>query len=563
MNRDPESLLGSDDAAAYRRFLDWSVGDGFDLAIVKMTAPVHRNALVAWTKERVPRAYEIDLAQVGPGQSRLWDLLTAALNDHGATMLIFYGLEEAASRQRIIAQLNVERDELVKTFAVPWILFVHPVVYLELMQKAPDFVDFAGLWLDELPAEKAPALTVELQAPHLESPMHKSQGSAVEMDLLTEAADAIRSSRLDEARDLLARYDIAAPKLPAENSSIILARCLRAFVDNQHDEALHILREKLLPTFAQLDERQTITMGYLVEILFIRGEWDEALRLAKDYVIPMHERLGNVATRANMLGRVADILQARGECDEALRISRAEQLPVYQGLGDVREQAITLSRIADIVFGRGEIDEALRLYQKEVLPIFERLDDARERAITLEKVACILEARGELDEALRIRQEEVLPVFERLGDVRSRAITLGRVADIFQARGEFDKALRIRREEELPVYDQLGDVRSRAVTLGRIAAIMNARGQLEQALHLRREEEIPVYERLGDARELSIGRANIALILLRRGKPEDMPEILRLLGLALADARRLRLPEAQQIEKIVRDIGHDPDSLPT
>jgi hypothetical protein len=130
-----------------------------------------------------------------------------------------------------------------------------------------------------------------------------------------------------------------------------------------------------------------------------------------------------------------------------------------------------------------------------------------------------------------------------------------------QARGQLDEALKIRNDEELPVYERLGDVRSRAVTMGKIANILQDRGQLDEALKIRTDEELPVYERLGDVRELLIGRANLAIGLLQRGADGDRDEADRLLGLALADAQRLRLPEAQQIEQIMRQAGIEIPSL--
>jgi tetratricopeptide (TPR) repeat protein len=144
---------------------------------------------------------------------------------------------------------------------------------------------------------------------------------------------------------------------------------------------------------------------------------------------------------------------------------------------------------------------------------------------------------------------------QRRDDERDAALASGLVADILEARGDLDSALRIRREDELPVYERLGDVRSAAVTKGEIADILQARGDLDGALRIRREDELPVYERLSDVLALLVGRANLAITYLRRGQEDDRGEARRLLCMALGDARRLRLPEAQQIERILADAG--------
>jgi tetratricopeptide (TPR) repeat protein len=134
-------------------------------------------------------------------------------------------------------------------------------------------------------------------------------------------------------------------------------------------------------------------------------------------------------------------------------------------------------------------------------------------------------------------------------------VTKGQIADVLEARGELDEALRIRREEALPLYERLGDVRSAAVTKGKIADVLQVRGELDEALRIRREEALPVFERLGDARSLLVGRANLAILHLTRNREGDRQEANRLLRLALAEARRLRLPEEQQIQQILESAG--------
>jgi hypothetical protein len=118
------------------------------------------------------------------------------------------------------------------------------------------------------------------------------------------------------------------------------------------------------------------------------------------------------------------------------------------------------------------------------------------------------------------------------------------------------------RDECLPVYERLGDVRERAVTMGSIADILQGRGDLDEALRIERGECLPVFERLDDVRERAASMTRIADILYRRGAPEDGAEIERLMRMALANARRLRIPEAGQIERRMVAIGLDPGRIP-
>ena len=176
----------------------------------------------------------------------------------------------------------------------------------------------------------------------------------------------------------------------------------------------------------------------------------------------------------------------------------AEQAPL--------QRSRLLWRKAQLARRGGELDAALAAATDARAAAVRCGDDgARDVALAAGVCADILEARGELDEALRIRKEEALPVYEKLGDVRSRAVTMGKIADILQARGELDEALRIRTKEQLPVYEKLGDVRSRLITEAKLGQMYVARGDLTQARVLWRH--------------------------------------------ALADAQRMRIPEAQIIEQ--------------
>jgi len=235
-------------------------------------------------------------------------------------------------------------------------------------------------------------------------------------------------------------------------------------------------------------------------------------------------------------------------CERALRdtLTDAEKSNILWTASYVARRAGLLDRTLELARQKAELDQSRGA--------------EREAALARGLKADVLQDRWQLDEALRIRQEEELPVYERLGDVRSRAVTLGQIADVLQDRGQWDEALRIRQEEQLPVYERLGDVRSRAVTLGQIADVYQARGQWDEALRIRQEEQLPVYERLRSVRDLLICRAKIGINYLARGAAGDREKALELLRLALQDAQRLQLPEAQQIAGIIQRAEHPSES---
>ena len=166
----------------------------------------------------------------------------------------------------------------------------------------------------------------------------------------------------------------------------------------------------------------------------------------------------------------------------------------------------------------------------------------------------------ERNERLRELKSRIAAVADATDEVivRQRLAWWAEVADLERVRGELNEALRIYEQEELPVYRRLGDVRSVAVTQGQIADILQDRGQLDEALTIREQEQLPALERLGDVRGVLVARANLALNLLKRAAPGDRDKARSLLCLALADARRLGIPEAGQIEDIIQQHNLQP-----
>lgn len=79
---------------------------------------------------------------------------------------------------------------------------------------------------------------------------------------------------------------------------------------------------------------------------------------------------------------------------------------------------------------------------------------------------------------------------------------------------------------------------------------------LAAALRIRTDEQLPVYERLGDIRSKAVTQGKIAMTLLARmektGDRADAGEANKLLCQALVLARRLRIPEARPIERILQ-----------
>ncbi len=189
-------------------------------------------------------------------------------------------------------------------------------------------------------------------------------------------------------------------------------------------------------------------------------------------------------TLAIARSRIAEILYQRGEFDEALRICREEQLPVYIRLGDVRSAAITQGKIADILYRRGELDEALRIRREEQLPVFTRLGDLREIAMTQGRIAQILAQKGDLAGALDL-QVDRLAANRYLKDSDGIASALWDIAQIELEQEKPDEAVP-RLVEAWQNFTQMGRADGIAVVGRALGQLVALAGDKDKALEILR-----------------------------------------------------------------------------
>jgi tetratricopeptide (TPR) repeat protein len=338
--------------------------------------------------------------------------------------------------------------------------------------------------------------------------------------------------------------------IDARNARVWLFYCLEVVGDRVGAE--QIVRA------AERDADERADPAWQTMVLFMHARRASAMQQFEDAWVKAEEvarrmtAAGNFAGHASAMEEIATIHAQRGELDEALRI-RTELLQIYDKLGDLGVRADAMVRIAALHHDRGEFDDALRI-RMEVLPMYERLGAVRARAHTMLDIADVHEARDELDEALRIRVEQ-LPIFEQLGDHWQVALLLGRIADVHKARGEFDEALRIHMDKRLPLVDALGDLAMRAAIMGSIAVLYGKLEDYDEALRIHEQEQMPIFEQLGDKRGVTFCNASMAVVRLMRKQPGDREAAATLLLLAIASAKELDMPEAEQFADLIRRAG--------
>ena len=402
----PERILGEDGGRAYRRFLARTVGDGFAMAVIEVRSPAQRRELLAWTMAEMPgtRVAPLDQASGKPLRPLLEQALPLPGGDH---ILMLTRLEDAVDRIKLCARINIQRDELARAFPVPWVVLVHPAAALEMQQHAPDFSDFAGLWLNEEPEERAvhietfeslDSASYSMAAPALH--LSTDDGSST---LLSGAYNAIGFSKYDEAADLLAQYDMRYPDARALNPQRIRLDGLLLWMHGDLAKALDTFEEaRRLCISASDAQLHASLVNDIAHIYAQRGEIEDALELNKQ-ALKAYEDLGNRRGRAAVLGDIARLRAYKGEVDVALDLNR-QALKIYEEIGDRRSRAIAVGDIARLFAEKGDVDAAVDL-QKQALEIHEKLGDRYSCAVILNDIGRLLAEKGEVDAALKLHNK--------------------------------------------------------------------------------------------------------------------------------------------------------------
>jgi tetratricopeptide (TPR) repeat protein/predicted phosphodiesterase len=253
-------------------------------------------------------------------------------------------------------------------------------------------------------------------------------------------------------------------------------------------------------------------------VLHMTGQLEDVLRILRDEVLPVLDKLSHERETADLRLEIADVLIARRRLNEAQDICDHDVMPVYVRLDDKRRSANLMSRIASIHHARGQYSQALQIRMYEVLPVYQERSDNLETAKTLGWMALEFQHLGEHGKALTILTDSVVPTFSQLGDLNGKCVAQGQIADVYYLMGEHTSALQILTEEILPICKRLGDIRGVAITMGKIARIQKSNGAFIDALRTLREETMPIFKRLRDDHSRAMTMTDIAEVFIARGE---------------------------------------------
>ena len=297
--------------------------DGFTLLVAVCNEPARQARLLDRLDELLPTpalrvAVPAECIDVLP-------LVQASLADGPAPPAVMVaglgsGIRSAAPSHERLRSLNHRREEWRECVPAPVVFWLPEYLLQPLAQQAPDFLDWrSGTFLFLAPLGR---VVDSLAAAASYTP-----------EVWRLSASECRQ-RMAQLRDWL-----AAPPPPR---------------DGRPDPAAIRWRLELAGHHRRL------------------GELDDCLRLAREVLamVPPDDQ----RDRAFAWDLIADVLQVRGEFDEALDILREEVLPVFERLGDVRGGVVSQANLALILLSRNAPGD-----REEAAALLRRAHDAAER----------------------------------------------------------------------------------------------------------------------------------------------------------------------------------------
>ncbi len=458
---DPDgSRLPGADRRALVRFLEQSLDHGFRLAIVEARDHADREAILAGVAPTIGLGLGlVDAAELTGPIENLWLALNKAFAADPSRCLAVWNLESACPDWT--RQLNIQRDLFVRDLAVPWLLFIHPASRVRLLGEAPDFCDFAALWLrDERPPR---TLAADELLPGQEDALTLPDSASVD-PLLWTATNALNNGRIEEARDALAQFDLRqehgvfdrilhlivgarleriqghpsiAEALMRDAGNILAqqpatgnvpalrrladAELARCFLEaSRIEEAAALMRKNLLDerSVGRNSSNYTKALDDLASVLIRQDLPSEAEELLRESLAIQAGFTGEKAKSSDTtLNMLAAALTAQGKYAEAEQIYRESLRAKETALGSEHPAfAASLSDLSAALLGQGRSVEAERAL-RSALTVYETTL-GRENPVyarSLAKLAAVLIRQGRSTEAEGLLRDSISMLETSLG----------------------------------------------------------------------------------------------------------------------------------------------------
>lgn len=389
-----------------------------------------------------------DLRQLLP------DLLSEGHPGHGryAIGVKADGTEDelAAAWTNALVVLNEQRNRLIVGCPSAIVLLGSPRLVQIAQRQAPDLwsVRSSVFMLPDLPASQREhfsytdlySLRRETDSTNgerdgqyyteLAEALEGSPGKAEQLsraNLLMRAANAwVRRGgfELALARAAEAEHIYSELERPAEVFNALYAQAEIFNHISEYNRAMDLAVNRLLPISEKLSDSNLRAQSFKVLAIALdaKGTPNEALRLWRDEVLPVYMELGDRLSEVVALREIAVILSKIGRFDDAKNtLSRASALVQELGVRD-NAAAIEIAQ-ANVCFAMGEFKQARKLYDNALEVLRESGNFYGVASARLGIIALDIE-EGDLSGA-RKNIDEVLRAFEKIGDKQLKARVLG------------------------------------------------------------------------------------------------------------------------------------------
>ncbi len=552
----PPEFLSPEDLRALTRFVEQSLDHGFRLAIIE-TKTFGEYELVMGV---VAPLIGSGLVQVSVQQLRgenMWQELLPLVQESPARCLALSGLTND-SQQSWLRQLNVQRDLFVRDLAIPWLLFLHPTARVSMMETAPDFCDFATLWIryPESSSSSSPLPTLNAPQPILFTDVPLS---SVFHPLLQQAQDAIGATQFDAAQDLLSRFDLQAQQ-SAED------RLYRRFLEAKLARLAGKLRtaeNSLRTCLAQLTEEQPVSARILLlrlltghelgSLLMNQGKYAEAeaqyrhcLDFMKAVIGPNHP---NYVVYQIFL---AQALERQGRYAEAELILRGSV--VQTEMSDEHPMHVqAVNRLGIVLQMQGRYSEAEALFRQALTRTERRWGTAHSSLVaSLHGLAIALQAQGTYQEAEALFRRSMTITEKSLGTAHPiYGLSLSALSATLVSQGKFAEAEALLHNGLAVIEKTIGISHPfYGQALHALASIWKEQGKFTDAENLLRRALAIAEKALGENHpELCAPLVGLALVLAQLGQPTTA---LPLLERARSIAEQSLSPNHPDLGKIQR-----------
>ncbi|MCI5133265.1 MAG: tetratricopeptide repeat protein, partial [Candidatus Electrothrix sp. EH2] len=247
-------------------------GSGSCLLILQQNRPSYRDGLIAFLRAAQPDNQVLDLKTLGG-----FEAFEAELENQGqGRILHLINLESLGQekQQAFFKGLNYHREHIARTCPGILAFWLPEPLVREMALQAADF----WAWREQVLDFTVPVEPVERDYPD----WVKNWNMEV----------AGKQERMQEIEDFLARAE-EQPTL----STADLKRELGDLYESigKHDKAKLLLKEAIAE-YRELDEAAACAYARedLAQLLSDHGEYDDALRIFKEQVLPVYQRLGEI-----------------------------------------------------------------------------------------------------------------------------------------------------------------------------------------------------------------------------------------------------------------------------